>query len=624
LVEIQKHQLQIQQQTFLRELQQLKEHTDTQARNNAIEMDKKLAQMVNLNNNTSSKHKKRHNNDLGGHDSVSDSSSQLSPTSYKKGPKTSPSTKKENFFQSWLLHTSEINLTAMIIDPTERDRAQLWRRNTRVISAPSDYMLFILLVENSRRGGICANDDLDSPTFTSIGNDLYASGLFILTSVNERRDECQAQFLGIIGEKTPSKIPSLAMSVTGLCTSKIPNSFFVPRTRDMSGLVGQQLLQSICHDAIPLAGQLGNTYIENHSNNNNNNISNNNNNRYENNNNNNNMEIHNIPPKNTNLKSLANQNGNLMDLNNSANVFYDMNNRSFSESQLKLNKNGMQSVEELAIVTRQFRNDDDRKRRLGNLNSFYVDYLQFAHHIRTDPATNQVVLFSVQTIIQSEIKFRAAVLWHWGIPNGLKLNDFLINPKMELDERYKLVDAIQNMERFLVLTFGSIWERCVEKFIVRITQDPQAQTIGAEYVQYAFETACSHMYNSIRTCLNVGDNMKYGEHFANVFSDCLSKQELTVINETIWKSLKKTIQSPTNSHKIDVYDSGTIKIAKQICYPFLKNALDLDVQGCTNNSCPRIHDDIFSWKKSMIQNQIQNIPNAEEVLLALKSSKKFA
>ena len=107
--------------------------------------------------------------------------------------------------------------------------------------------------------------------------------------------------------------------------------------------------------------------------------------------------------------------------------------------------------------------------------------------------------------------------------------------------------------------------------------------------------------------------------------ECLAKQELSYVSELIWKYLKRSFQSTqSNSNRKESNEVSTIKISKQICYPFLKKLLDLDTQGCINNSCPRIHDDIFSWKKSMIQNQISNIPNVEEVVEALKSPKLFA
>jgi hypothetical protein len=512
--------------------------------------------------------------------------------------------KRNNFFESWILHTSELNKSAFMVEDSESDEIKKWRSNTQIASSMiKEYCLIILLVEHSRRGGESAHADLDPPTYPRIANEEYASALFIITSINFNKNFFQAQFLGIIHEKSPSRIQSLELTLRrNSSASLIPDSFLVPRTRPMGGLIRRELLLKIHMDAIPLDNINTGTHFHNTILNNSNDPS--------------------KKPKTTNFQHGSNDISFESQPNNT--VFFDLNNKQYSEQLLKVTQRGIKDLEEVAIITRQFRDEAGRCARLGNVNKTFIDYTTFSHNVTTSDQHNNLVLLSkLKKIFSSPEKFKAAVLWHWGIPNGLSLNDFTDDA---ITNNSILISAIQNMGRFLMLTFGDHWDRRIDNFVNSISFDSQVHILLTPFIQYTFEVSCSYMYNAIRTQSPIDDPVDLGEHFAKSFQDFISPHKLNFVNQLTWQALfvNKIPTTPLTNLSLKKRDGIDSATTKQICFPFLRHFLGMDTQSCTNISCIRIHEDITTWKKAALVHAVSMAPNSAEIVAAINSSNFFS
>ena len=279
----------------------------------------------------------------------------------------------------------------------------------------------------------------------------------------------------------------------------------------------------------------------------------------------------------------------------------------------------------MANVTRQYKDEEGRCARLGNINKTFIDYTTFSHNVTTTDQYNTVVILSkLRKIFSYPEKFKSAVLWHWGIHNGLSLNDFT---DAEINSNIILISAIQNMGRFLILTFGPHWDRRVEAFVHSVDFDPQVQILETAFIQYTFEVSCSYMFNAIRVQSSVDTPANYGEYFAKVFQEFINPNKLTFVNQLTWEALfnKNPVNATTNYsiRKRDIENNFSNKNNKQVCFPFLRNFLGLDTQSCNNNNCPRVHEDVTNWSKVNLINSISMMPRSEEVITAINESNRF-
>jgi hypothetical protein len=518
--------------------------------------------------------------------------------------------KKANFFESWILHTSELSKTAFSMEGTETEATRKWKNSTKMASSTiREYHLIILLVEHSRRGGECAHADLDPPTYSRIANEDYASALFIITSINLVKNVFQAQFIGLVHEKMGSRIQSLELTIKrNSSASIIPESFLVPCNRSMGGLINRDLMLKIHPHAVPLDNLIDNEYLNTSALNTTVDLS--------------------KRAKTSNTQPGANDITFELQTNNT--VFFDLNNRQYAEQLMKVPQKGIKDLEEVGIVARQFRDEAGRCARLGNVNKTFIDYTTFSHNVTTSDQHNNLVLLSkLGKIFSSPEKFKSAVLWHWGIPNGLSLNDFTDET---ITSNTILISAIQNLGRFLMLTFGDHWDRRIDEFVTTISFVPHVHILQTPFIQYTFEVSCSYMYNAIRTQSPINNpsvvqpsSDLLGEHFAKLFQDFISPKKLTFVNQLTWEALfvNRVPTTPLNNLSIKKRESADSSTAKQICFPFLRHFLGIDSQSCNNTNCPRVHEDIATWRKEAIVSGVSMAPRSNELVTAINSSNLF-
>jgi hypothetical protein len=199
---------------------------------------------------------------------------------------------------------------------------------------------------------------------------------------------------------------------------------------------------------------------------------------------------------------------------------------------------------------------------------------------------------------------------------------FLNNTEILSEDLF--VQAVENFEEFLVLIFGGCWEGCTGEFRKKLKKDENVAILSYMYLKYSFLKVCKGIYSIIRRKTT---GLLFGKIWVDLFVEMIEKMDLTYQGQLVWEALERSsnkqdshkIQKDTNLIKNKLNDNST----KQVCFGFLGKELGVHSIGCTKANCQRLHNEVFSCKKTFILEQLQGNEVEPDLIKAVANSDKF-
>jgi hypothetical protein len=312
-------------------------------------------------------------------------------------------------------------------------------------------------------------------------------------------------------------------------------------------------------------------------------------------------------------------------------IFEDLDHLPYTEGSTKMNRTLIETAMENSVMTRQFPDKVSRDRKLGTSTALF-NYDNFLRHVVSQPGMVMVDM-RLRNLFGSGELFKQACLWKWSIAgqSGISLNYFSANNS--ITSRSDLNEAIGNFDLFQSFTFGSCWSGCTAAFIQDLALNQNLVYLKTKYVQQEFEKLCCWMFTKLREEAVVGADMRWGDHWAALFSEKLKNHEISHGGQLVWEHVETELsaQSLTPSKAASTKVSSAGADGKQVCFGFLRQALSVigvdgnAPSGCLKTGCSRAHENVFSFTKAYVINQLNvGSGNQQDLIAAVSSSNRFA
>ena len=541
---------------------------------------------------------------------------------------------QENYFQSWLIHTSLLEEDGFVVTEEDSEESKKWRRNVEFVEygVVRPKQLFFLLVERNHLE-VCCTNEVGRPLFfqipTSVHN-RYVVALMIKTTDNVGM--CmKARKVGFV---VNGHLMIANRRLEGELFSQISAKVLLPKSRGMEGIIGVELKNKIISDALPKesvengGGQgrrhsLHSRSVEDL----------------------NDWSAGGLPSGNgTRREDKMGNNMSVKDIQNliesklsesvgkNESFQKDINGVVYSESIMKIGPNATRNLEEVAVVTRQFVTAEKKEAMIGNHLLTSIDFVLLSAIVQLQSVSSEVVKSRLAKVLQNHTVFKNIILWNWNVPgSSLELDVFLpYRSGRKITNKELLVEAIINFEEFFILVFGSCWARCTEDFRRRIRDEETIVILSHLFIQECFVKVCVQMFSIIRTKC---EETLFGEHWASQFALLLEKVQLTFEKQLTWQRLEAIANGGLDREGVDtetkvpdreiMVKMNKEETKKEICFKFLRKQLLLHSEGCTKSNCQRAHQEVFTWSKGYLLGQLSAVEGTEDMIQAIQEDKRF-
>jgi hypothetical protein len=332
-------------------------------------------------------------------------------------------------------------------------------------------------------------------------------------------------------------------------------------------------------------------------------------------------------------------------------MFYDANNVGYT-----VQSNGAQMQEmtnnNLAIQ-RQFEGPEQHQARLGTFTLNYT-FENFLSMVLSDPTMHEafnaeeevenstdkvkgmlfahldVRMLSLQTarVFTNENNFKLACLWCWSPASAEKVNlSWFLSAGSEFSQFQYVTDighAMSEVQAFLCVTFGSIWNRCTLCLQEAIRDSHNLRVLNVTYLRYKLESEMAFFGSRLKKAAGTfADRAGYwvGQFERMLCNYIASANSIEEVQFTVFvlnkrnkpKSTVNTVMPPP----VGVVSKALSKnssLTKELCIKYMKHAFNV-INPATNTvydtcgkmDCERYHNQIFEKTKQTVLTALHDL-----------------
>jgi hypothetical protein len=327
-----------------------------------------------------------------------------------------------------------------------------------------------------------------------------------------------------------------------------------------------------------------------------------------------------------------------------------------------------EAVDQNYIVSRQFQSEVHKEARLGT-SSIYYTYEQFLNNTLNDPTMSmasgvesfevnlfagldaRVLKLQSTRAMENEENFKLACTWAWSANNESRVNLSWFLPVNSEARHFKnagdIADSLDDLNTFLSVTFGCIWERCTLDLQEKLRRNHKLMIADPGYLRYKLEKLFAMFGGKLRFT-DLKDKVleeegrkpevRYGEFWSSVLRQMLGEFENSVSKEeeATWKALvcAKKMTGGTGAEKQKVVVNNPPKSIqepiKDVCLKYLRNALgvvnpqtNLIPETCGKVDCERLHNEAFRKTKAQVSLAVQSAKGEKALVDAVIADPRF-